>query len=107
MLEVPLSTHTTHPFGGSNTCQSHVFVQVVGMGLLLSFIGLHTSGIVVPDARTMVAMGDPFALEPMLAIGGLALIAALHYRNVRGSIIIGVLVTAIGYYVATASWPTQ
>ncbi|GAB4815919.1 hypothetical protein N2152v2_002965 [Parachlorella kessleri] len=80
---------------------------VVGMGLLLSFIGLHTSGIVVPDARTMVAMGDPFALEPMLAIGGLALIAALHYRNVRGSIIIGVLVTAIGYYVATASWPTQ
>jgi len=29
-------------------------MQVVGMGLLLTFIGLQTSKIVVPDAETMV-----------------------------------------------------
>ncbi len=40
------------------------------MGLLLSFIGLQTSKIVVAAPETMVTMGDLFALEPMLAIGG-------------------------------------
>jgi hypothetical protein len=81
--------------------------QVVGMGLLLSFIGLHTSNVVVPDPDTMVAMGDLLTLEPLLAIAGLAAIAALHYRNVRGSIIIGVLLTAVAYFVAKGSWPTE
>lgn len=28
----------------------------------------------------MVTMGDTFGLEPVLAIGGLAVIAALHFR---------------------------
>eukprot|EP00882_Tetradesmus_deserticola_P026225 GHRQ01028889.1.p1 GENE.GHRQ01028889.1~~GHRQ01028889.1.p1 ORF type:complete len:112 (+),score=25.50 GHRQ01028889.1:297-632(+) len=55
-------------------------VQVVGMGLLLTFIGLQSSKIVVPDQETMVAMGDLLGLEPVLAIGGLAVIAALHFR---------------------------
>jgi AGZA family xanthine/uracil permease-like MFS transporter len=53
---------------------------VVGMGLLLTFIGLQTAKIVVPDAETMVTMGDLASLEPLLAILGLALIASLHYR---------------------------
>lgn len=52
-------------------------------------------------------MGDLLGLEPVLAISGLAVIAALHYRNVKGSIIIGVLLTAIGYFVASKSWPTK
>jgi xanthine/uracil/vitamin C permease (AzgA family) len=56
---------------------------------------------------TQVTMGNLLGLEPMLAIGGLAIIASLHFRNVKGSIIIGVLVTAIGYFVATKSWPTE
>lgn len=77
------------------------------MGLLLSFIGLHSSQIVVPDARTMVAMGDLLSLQPALAIGGLAVIAALHYRNVRGSIIVGVLLTALAYFIATDNWPSE
>lgn len=55
-------------------------LQVVGMGLLLSFIGLQTAKIVVADPETMVKMGDITALEPMLAILGLAVIASLHYR---------------------------
>lgn len=52
-------------------------------------------------------MGDLFGVEPMLAIGGLAIIAALHFRNVKGSIIIGVLVTALGYFAINSSWPTR
>jgi xanthine/uracil/vitamin C permease (AzgA family) len=52
-------------------------------------------------------MGDLFGVEPMLAIGGLAIIAALHFRNVKGSIIVGVLATALGYFAINSSWPTR
>lgn len=52
-------------------------------------------------------MGDLFGIEPMLAIGGLAIIAALHFRNVKGSIIIGVLVTALAYFAINSSWPRR
>lgn len=80
--------------------------QVVGMGLLLTFIGLQTSKIVVADAETMVTMGDLLGLEPVLAISGLAIIASLHFRNVKGSIIIGILVTALAYFAIKNVWPT-
>eukprot|EP00877_Chromochloris_zofingiensis_P009284 jgi/Chrzof1/4609/Cz14g19310.t1 len=80
---------------------------VVGMGLLLSFIGLQTAKIVVADPETMVKMGDITALEPMLAILGLAVIASLHYRNVKGAIIIGVLLTALGFFTFHGQWPHQ
>lgn len=33
-----------------------VLLQVVGMGLLLTFIGMQTSKIVVPDKETMVRL---------------------------------------------------
>jgi AGZA family xanthine/uracil permease-like MFS transporter len=77
------------------------------MGLLLTFIGLQTSKIVVPDAETMVTMGNLLGLEPVLAISGLAVIAALHFRNVKGSIIIGILLTALAYFAVMHTWPTS
>ena len=77
------------------------------MGLLLSFIGLQTAKVVVPDPATMVTMGDLLELEPLLAITGLAVIASLHYRNVKGSILIGVALTALAYFAAKDSWPTR
>jgi xanthine/uracil/vitamin C permease (AzgA family) len=81
---------------------------VVGMGLLLSFIGLQTAKVVVPDAETMVTLGNlSGSVEPALAAAGLALIASLHYRNVRGSIIAGILATALAYYCFLGGWPTK
>lgn len=53
------------------------------MGLLLTFIGLQTSKVVVAAAETMVTMGDLLQLEPLLAISGLAIISALHFRCAR------------------------
>lgn len=77
------------------------------MGLLLTFIGLQSSQIVVKDEETMVTMGNLLGLEPVLAVSGLAIIAALHFRNVKGSIIIGIMVTAIAYFAIQRSWPTR
>ena len=42
---------------------------VVGMGLLLSFIGLQTAKVVIADKETMVGLGDLTSLEPLLAVG--------------------------------------
>lgn len=78
---------------------------VVGMGLLLSFIGLQTATIVVPDAETMVTMGNLLSVEALLAIVGLAIIAALHYREVKGAIIIGILICAVAYFALRSAWP--
>ena len=80
---------------------------VVGMGLLLTFIGLQSASIVVSDPETMVTVGDLLALKPALAIAGLALITSLSYRNVRGGIMVGILATAIAYFVAAGGWPTR
>ncbi|KAI8466102.1 MAG: permease family-domain-containing protein [Monoraphidium minutum] len=80
---------------------------VVGMGLLLTFIGLQSAGIVVADPETMVTVGDLLALRPALAIAGLALITSLTYRNVRGGIMIGILATAVAYFAAAGGWPTH
>jgi hypothetical protein len=80
---------------------------VVGMGLLLTFIGLQSAAIVVADPETMVTVGDLLDLKPALAIAGLALITALSYRNVRGGIMVGILATAVAYFVAAGGWPTR
>ena len=80
---------------------------VVGMGLLLTFIGLQGAGIVVADAETMVAVGDLLALKPAIAIAGLAAVTSLSYRNVRGGILIGVLAAALAYFAAAGGWPTR
>ncbi len=74
-------THVVHV-----RCVRAPSAQVVGMGLLLTFIGLQSSKVVVADAETMVTMGDLLSLEPMLAILGLAIIAALHYRCAAGQV---------------------
>jgi len=79
----------------------------MGMGLLLTFIGLQSAGIVVADPETMVTVGDLMALKPAVAIAGLAIITSLSYRNVRGGIMIGILMAALAYFSAAGGWPTR
>lgn len=38
---------------------------------------------------------------------GLALIAALHFRNIKGSILIGILSIALAFYAIKGPWPTH
>lgn len=42
-------------------------LQVVGMGLLLTFIGMQTSKIVVPDAETMVRAPEQLCAHMLLS----------------------------------------
>jgi AGZA family xanthine/uracil permease-like MFS transporter len=62
-----------------------------GIGLFLGFIGLKNAGIVVDNPATLVTIGDMGQWGAIMACIGFILIAALYYRQVTGSVMIGIL----------------
>jgi AGZA family xanthine/uracil permease-like MFS transporter len=67
----------------------------VGIGLFIALIGFANAGIVVNDAGTIIGLGDLSAANPFLALLGLIIIIILYSLKVPGSILIGILATAI------------
>ena len=65
-----------------------------GIGLFLTFIGLTEIGIVVAGTGVPVAIGNLRTATALLGIAGFVLTAVLLQRNVRGAILIGMVVTA-------------
>ncbi len=79
-----------------------------GIGLFITFIGLHNAGIVVANPATLVALGDLKAPGAALALIGLAVIVVLHLWKVRGAVLIGILaVTGLGWALGQASLQPQ
>ena len=75
-----------------------------GIGLFIAFIGLQNAGIVVADNATLISLGDVTSGAPLLAIIGLMIIGTLHFRNIPGAMLIGVLaITLIGIPVGITS----
>lgn len=64
-----------------------------GIGLFILIVGLKGAGIVIADESTLVALGDFSSPEVVLALIGFIVIAALSHFNVKGHILIGILVT--------------
>lgn len=81
----------------------------VGIGLFIAFIGMQNAGIVVNDASTLVTFVSFNVLDktnsygamvgPLVAILGVVAIAILSKKNVKGSILWGILGTAVLYYI--------
>ncbi len=65
-----------------------------GIGLFITFLGLQGLGLIVADEATIVGLG---ALSPPVVLGlaGLALIAVLEIRRVRGAILLGIVATTL------------
>src|SRR5277367_5694268 len=66
-----------------------------GIGLFIALIGLRNSGIVTANSSTLVQLGNLREPTTLLALFGLAVIAGLQARGVRGSILIGILLTTL------------
>jgi AGZA family xanthine/uracil permease-like MFS transporter len=64
----------------------------VGIGLLIALIGLQNAGLVVSSPATMVAFGK-LGPEAMVAVFGLVVTAFLMVKKVRGSFLIGILLS--------------
>jgi len=68
-----------------------------GIGLFLAFIGLKNAGVVVSNPATLVSPG-PLTYELGLFALGLLIVALLSKREVRGALLIGiVVVTGLGF----------
>ena len=79
-----------------------------GIGLFIAFVGFKNSGIIVPNAAHVVALGNLRAPETALAIFGLLLIAILQVLKVRASMLIGVLSTmGLGIVFHQLHWQPQ
>lgn len=65
----------------------------VGIGLLITFVGMQWGGIVVASPGSLVKLGRLTAPPTLLALGGFLLIAVLHLRGFRGAILIGIIAT--------------
>ena len=73
-----------------------------GIGLYIAFIGLQNAGIIVNHDATLVAMGDlsidteyHFAKGALLGLIGIILTSILLVRNVRGALLIGIVLTTL------------
>ncbi len=79
-----------------------------GIGLFIAFIGFRNAGLVVSDPATFVGLGNIRNPTTALALFGLILMVALEIRKVRGSILIGVLVTTgIAWAFGLVHWTNQ
>ena len=90
-----------------------------GIGLFIAFIGMKNAGLVTGNQYTFVQFVDingafegGMSLEAwrtiapaIVAFAGLIIIAVLSKRNVRGAVLIGVLASAVLYYVVTWQAP--
>ena len=66
-----------------------------GIGLFIAFIGLQNAGIIVNNDSTLVGLGEITKGAALLGVIGIIITGALVILKVKGSILIGILVTAV------------
>ncbi len=67
----------------------------VGIGLFITLVGLREGGIVVNNEATGIGLGDLTKGPPLIALAGILVALVLSARNVRGSILIGILTSTV------------
>ena len=66
-----------------------------GVGFFIGFIGLKNGGIIVSNDTTFLSLGDFSDIKTLLSALGFLLIAILTIRNIKGSIIISILIITL------------
>ena len=66
-----------------------------GIGLFIAFIGLQNAGVIANNDATLVSLGDITSGSPLLALIGLIITGVMVVKNVRGALLIGILLTTI------------
>ncbi len=81
---------------------------VVGMGLLIAMIGMVFVDLIVANDDTLVGLGDVTGdILLQLTMFGVMLVGSLVYHDVKGGILIGIVVVALMQWTITSSFPTQ
>lgn len=83
------------------------FAVSAGIGLFIAFIGFQNSGIIIDSQATLVELGDVTQPSVIIALVGVLITAILVAKRVKGSILLGILITwglailseLVGFYV--------
>ena len=66
-----------------------------GIGLFIAFTGLKNAGVIIADSSTYVTLGSMVQAETVLCMVGVILTVVLMMKNVKGAMLIGILLTWI------------
>lgn len=66
-----------------------------GIGLFIAFIGLQNADVIVRNEATLVSLGDITSGNALLALIGLLITGWLVVKDVRGGLLIGILLTTV------------
>ncbi|MGL4344320.1 MAG: NCS2 family permease [Cellulosilyticaceae bacterium] len=81
--------------------------SAAGIGLFLAFVGLKNMGIIVANPDTLVALGE-FTPTVLLGLLGIALMAVLEMKKVKGGMLISIaVVTIISMFLGYVELPSQ
>lgn len=89
-----------------NTIPSNLkYAITAGIGLFITIVGLNGAGVIVSDPATLVALGDLSQANVALALIGVLITGALLFYEVRGGILLGIIITWIlGMGAQTIGW---
>jgi xanthine/uracil/vitamin C permease (AzgA family) len=75
------------------------------MGLQIALVGMTSVQLVVPNAQTIVGLGDIHNYQIWFSLFGLLLIGSLLFHQVHGAILIGILVMTLLTWYVEDSYP--
>lgn len=67
----------------------------VGIGFFIAFLGLQNAGIITTGNGTLIGVGDLTSNSTIVAALGILITAILVARNIRGAILIGIIITTL------------
>lgn len=70
------------------------YAVTAGIGLFIAFIGFNGAGVVVGNQDTMVSMGQ-VGPKMLIAMVGLCIIVILEKKKVKGSMLVGIVVSTL------------
>lgn len=81
--------------------------STAGIGLFIAFIGLKSMELIVANPATFVSLGK-FTPTVILGVIGIMISALLELRNIKGGMLIGMIITTIlGMIIGVVELPTQ
>ncbi|MCR5626936.1 MAG: NCS2 family permease [Lachnospiraceae bacterium] len=85
--------------------QNLKFGITAGLGIFIAFLGLTAAKIVVPNEGTTIGLGNLASPEVALALLGFVIIVILSHYKVKGSVLLGIIITwVLGMIAESTGW---
>ncbi len=88
--------------------QAIKYAIVVGMGLLISMIGLVSVRLIIANENTLVELGNVWGdPELLVCMAGILLVGSLIYHDIKGAILIAIAILTFTIWTMRDAWPDK